>query len=520
MPSAGYVAPTPSPAAPAPTPSIFSDPIGAIKNYIGAGAKQAASFEGDLLQHPVKTLLSVPSTFADSIISQARTAYDATVASREAAKVDTGTQAFADRLGTLTNAAKVLLSPITGTFDAAQHYPVLKQAADILGVVPTVSGIAASYSTGKVLDVIPNSIVSPQAKDILRAPLQDAASLAAQVFLGDRIMSKVSDLYAKGKEIITPAQAHDIVAEVQAEPDPHTTATEPLPTQPSGTLYHGSSSGSLATDENRNINFGTNKDEIAQFGMPTAVSTEGLNVKDFPTKAEMFDAAKNKQPLLDQGVDVLRSGNHAIGINPDNISKSSGVPITEDVLNKPINSSEAPATTPPNPIAVTKAASDISDTLVKQGFDALTPEQQSKFTQGSYKESAAQGEVLKNTNLDALKYMATTGENIPDGVHPQILFNIVEALATNEGDVPLLQQLAKSPLGRQLSEGASTMGSHGFNDNPNSVVKRLQQANDIKAGGPKGKAKTDAAVKEAKATITKTASRMIDYDKILDAITC
>jgi hypothetical protein len=141
---------------PAPAPQgFFSSAVSAVKNYIGSAVSQAVSFEKQIVTHPIDTLLSVPNTFADSILSSAKTSYEAAQTSAAAAKTETGAQGFADRLSALSSAVKVLLSPITGSFDAMQHYPVLKQAADVLGVVPTVSGIAASYSTGKVLDVFP-----------------------------------------------------------------------------------------------------------------------------------------------------------------------------------------------------------------------------------------------------------------------------------------------------------------------------------------------------------------------------
>jgi hypothetical protein len=55
--------------------------------------------------------------------------------------------------------------------------------------------------------------------------LQDAASLAAQVFLGDRIIAGVSHLVSKGKSVITPADAETIIQEAQQaaseQPVPH-----------------------------------------------------------------------------------------------------------------------------------------------------------------------------------------------------------------------------------------------------------------------------------------------------------
>lgn len=178
------------------------------------------------------------------------------------------------------------------------------------------------------------------------------------------------------------------------------------------------------------------------------------------------------------------------------------------------------AETAPAAQTVTKAASDISDTLVKQGYDALTPDQQAKFTSGSYKNSLSQVSKMLTADEAGTIEKAVTGEDIPNGVHPQILFNAVEALATKNGDVDLLQRLAKSPLATELSEAGSTIGSHGFNDNPNSTVDQLRRAAEAKTGGSEGSKNIEAKAKEAKTTITKTAARLIDYDKILDTLTC
>lgn len=173
---------------------------------------------------------------------------------------------------------------------------------------------------------------------------------------------------------------------------------------------------------------------------------------------------------------------------------------------------------------VTKVANDINESLVKQGLEKLTPEQQSKYTSGSYKGSDAKVAQMMSDDIESVKKMAQTGEGIPDGVHPQILFNAIEALADKQvrenGDSTLSRSLGKSPLGKELSEAGATLGSHAYNDNPNSTVKALRKANDVKMGGKAGQEKIKAEVKKAKATITKTASRLIDYDKIIDTITC
>lgn len=123
---------------------------------------------------------------------------------------------------------------------------------------------------------------------------------------------------------------------------------------------------------------------------------------------------------------------------------------------------------------VTKAANDINQTLVKQGFDALPVEEQSKYTPQSFKEVADKVSSLMDTNLDHVKDIASGDEPVPKGINGQILFNAVEALATKEGDGELLTKLASSPLGKKLSEAGQTLGGHGYNDNPHSVIKAIQ----------------------------------------------
>lgn len=200
-------------------------------------------------------------------------------------------------------------------------------------------------------------------------------------------------------------------------------------------------------------------------------------------------------------------------------------PVTQETSVKSETPIEPKTVTPNKTGTVTKAASDINETLVKQGFDALPPEEQSKFKSGSYKDDIAATHDLMNTDIESAKAMAT-GETPVKGIrYPQILFNTIEALATKEGDGALLSKLAASPLGKKLSEAGGTLGSHGFNDNPNSAVKAIQ---DIKA------ARTDAVTKKygdyqkASKTITdqikfeikKAAPSKQDWSSFIDSIQC
>lgn len=198
-------------------------------------------------------------------------------------------------------------------------------------------------------------------------------------------------------------------------------------------------------------------------------------------------------------------------------SNGGRVSITETpVDNVPIKSSGASGEQAP-----TKVANDISANLVKEGVAELTPEQKSTYTTGSYKDSAEQGRILQEQDPEALKQMAITGKGIPEGVHPQILFNIVDKLAADTKDYRLQQDLAKSPLGTERSESAQKLGSSGFNKVNDSPVEVIRRAAEKKAGGEKGAKEVAAEARKAKNTITKAAAKMMDYQSIVDAIkTC
>ena len=143
------------------------------------------------------------------------------------------------------------------------------------------------------------------------------------------------------------------------------------------TIFHGTSTGNFAIDELGNINFGTIKNEIAQFAGNTGkvidVPLKNLVVRDLATKDELFNAvSKLKQQYLDQGVDVLRSGNHAIGINPVKIADVTGIKVADNFLNKPI--SELMTKNLPDSIKpiVEKANSLAKEDFVKQFNEGLT----------------------------------------------------------------------------------------------------------------------------------------------------
>jgi hypothetical protein len=175
----------------------------------------------------------------------------------------------------------MIFSPVSGTFEAAQDFPVLKQVADIVNVPFTLTGLAGAYATGKVVDVLP---ISNASKDTLRAPLSDLGSLAAQVFVGGKIMAKAGDVIKSGREI-TPAEASKIVDTVKAENPEVFSNIAPEP-KPAGFLEN------VQTEEQATktrVSTKAHEQYMQEMGYESYTPAEKLPVIDYgkPAKSEL-----------------------------------------------------------------------------------------------------------------------------------------------------------------------------------------------------------------------------------------
>jgi hypothetical protein len=169
---------------------------------------------------------------------------------------------------------------------------------------------------------------------------------------------------------------------------------------------------------------------------------------------------------------------------------------------------------------ITRSARNINDSLVKQGFDELSPDEQSKYTPKSYKE---QVDKIAEMDADTAIAMAKGEKPVPAGVHGQILFNAVEAHAISAGDAGLLVDLAASPLGKKLSEAGQTLGGHGYNDNPNSPIKAIQEVQKARQDAVQRKHGDSAVKKEtarAEAYIAKVKTSPQTVAEFIKSLTC
>lgn len=201
---------------------LFSTAYNAVKNYVTSSASQAVDFEKQVVTNPLQTEENVASGFGNGIIDAVSSSFkggtDAVSSMLDDYKNGTGSTAgdVANLAKLASSVAGVLFSPVSGTFAGAAKVPVLKQVADAINIPFTLTGLAASYGTGKIFDIIPDSVLSKKSKDILREPISNLVSLAAQVTIGGKIFDKLSSTI-KDKGSVTTQDAERIASEAIAE---------------------------------------------------------------------------------------------------------------------------------------------------------------------------------------------------------------------------------------------------------------------------------------------------------------
>ena len=572
-----------------PPPSLFDQGVKAVVDYSRQNVAIEKPFQQTVVNaflHPIDTAKKIFNQFATPFsagVDEAHKSVDAMVADYEK-----GTGSTAGDIKNLLNTALgvggAIFSPISAVTNIASKIPGVKPLADVVNYGFGKIGEAGGYTFEKALDLTPDTILSQETKDILKQPVKDVGSFAAQIVIGGKIMGKIGDMVSKG-EVVTPEKATEVVK--SAKEELATKAPEVAPTKPlsyeafqadqavvpdqQGALRDiyaktGASDIPGMTMADKVFSEVATEMDLAKAGerifVPSEIGggtdvravastfpdwvPEELRVKKLfdkvvatldPSKVEYPPAS---QPRLRALYDaVLSEVDSRLGIDTSQIrnniiskyENNKQIP-TPEVIPGSTEGGKGPGVTdqkvvlPERAPGVTKAASDINQNLVKQGFDALPVEEQSKYTPQSYKEIADKIASKMTSNIEEVKAIAKGEKPLPNDLNGQILFNAVEAHAMKVGDVQLLKDLAKSPLGTKLSEAGQTLGGHGFNDNPNSAVKAIKEVSDIrqkaverKTGKTVDKAKK-AVVDEIKKEIKKKTPTKQTWAEFVDSIKC
>ena len=253
--------------------------------------------------------------------------------------------------------------------------------------------------------------------------------------------------------------------------------------------------------------------------------------------AEVYDFRQKSKNVSqnETGNEILKKDLNS-AIQPENATSAEMKPGTNPPVESPgsqeIGTSkvETPITETPATGKVSKAARDINNSLVEQGFDELPASELAKYTPITKKETTERVTNLISDDPDLARKAATGQEAMPSDIHPQVLFNAVKNKAIQDGDVNLQRDLAKSPIATERSVAAQTLGASGFDNNPlkadlvtamQEVGKARIEATAKKLGGEKNlKTTKEIVVKQIKAEITKKIPTKMDWSQFIESIQC
>lgn len=502
------------------------------KTYVADSAKQAFSFEKSLLTNPVATYKKAVGGFSDAIIEHASQGFDNGVAGMsglfEDYKKGTGSTAgdVANLARILSGTAGVLFSPISGTISGAQKVPVLRQIADVINAPATVLDIGARYSTGAVFDAIPEQYLSPASKEILKQPIGDLASLAAQIVIGSKVMGKIADVAERGGRV-TPAEATRIVDEVKKENDA-VFKDDGLSDNPS---THDPVAASTLTPAERHAQYAKSQ------GYEPYVPADQLPVIEAGKKTSV----KSDLPVIKANAPTVPKVKGDLEYIP--VPNEPGLPPQEPItiVRKPAVSRETPKNTPNNKDIVIDEKPKVPGTeenkiagLAKSvEADAIANDLASSFGQlpeyrrMDMKEQSQRAlDLIKRDPEQALE--VALGNRIPDdpGLLSESVYTAMRVLARDAGDVAMLRRLA---VESHIVSDATALGQRikaldsGITNDPVSIIQDVKAARqrtvEKKAKDTVVKAK-EKIVDEIKTEIKKSASKRQAWEEFIQEIQC
>lgn len=461
-----------------------------IKNYAQDSANTVTTFN-KAIASPWQTIQKSPEPFTEPYIAGTKKAgeglYQVAAEPGVANKV-AGTAKL------ISGLAEAAFSPLTGLFKIAENTPGLKQVADTINIPFTASGFVGSWSTGKAIDWIPDSILPKESKDIIKGPLQEVGALAGQIVIGGKIMKNIERYASEGK-IITPEEAKKIVAE-------STSVENKIPITTPKSLYaeYRKSQGYepyTPSDQLPTIDFGPKVKET----LPVIQVGESIKLTKTP------DGKYTYEP-----------------INSTPTQKQTILPPTRVIETPPETKVATPL--PERAPGTTKLGYDVNAEIVKKGFESLPENELAKYDPITKVKTLADITQLMTDNIEQAKEIAKGKAPVPTGIQAQPLFNAIEKYAIEKGDIELLRELAKSPVANERSLLAQQLGSSGYNNvadvySPVKVIKDLQKVRESKMEKTTKK-KADVAkietVKEIKDKIPKPTKQ--SWSDFVEQIKC
>lgn len=106
-------------------------------------------------------------------------------------------QGIGKGLEATAGAANIGFSPVSSLFGAAEHFPVIGDLVKSFNLAFTKAGEGATFSSNKLIDSIPNHVLSQKEKDQIKPGMGEIAALATQILLG-----KATEIGGKHTELV------------------------------------------------------------------------------------------------------------------------------------------------------------------------------------------------------------------------------------------------------------------------------------------------------------------------------
>lgn len=481
----------------APQPSFMSKVGSAISGYAQDSANTVTTL-GNAILHPIDTFSKIPDLFTKPLIAGEQKAgealYNLATNSRPTGPQGNSIVTPKDVASTadlITGLANSALSPITGLFTLGENTPGLKQVADTMNIPFTATGFAGSWASGKAIDWIPSAILPQASKDIIKKPIQDLTSLAAQTVLGGAIMDKISGEVKQGKTI-TPETAQNIVEQSKAETQNH-----PAIAPPQSDLSFNNYQKTVASN-------------LAPESTSLALAEVNPGKDTIQPQSKINQTELSATPQSNSGLSSEQSTISSTEIQPTGEAQKVGR--TTQTL-KPI---EGTGETKVRGLSQGVEAKAIENKLTSNFGDL--PEYQAV----SMAEQAQRASDLITKDHETAKSIALGEKAPPKGVLPESVFVAVENKAIAEGDVQTLQDLANS----KLSASATTMGQRirtlGERD-PTSPVGAIQEVQKARADALQNKdiaKQVQEGIKQIQDSIKSVKTTKETWGSFVDSITC
>ncbi len=474
-----------------------------IANYAQAGANLVVPF-GNAILHPIDTVYKIGGIFQKN----QNQAIDAAGEALYNQFHTTGAPAVANFANLITSLAQTF--PTAGISEVVSKIPGLNTLGDVANQGFGTMGKVGSIPTGFIIDRLP---MSQKTKDVLKEPLQNLTSFAAQAFLGEEILREVNKYGSAAADLKVKA-ANDIVAKAK---EAVIQRAQDIPQQPEAavttpTQRHATYAQSQGyepytpTSQLPTIDYGTTpKSTIPsiQTEAPQAGNIPGMKYEPVRSVQNSVTQGQSQAPIL------------------NSIKGEPQAPILNAVADNPIQPSVTAVPLDSGIKTVSKLASDIAERIRTE-----TPNLASYETKPGFMEDQAQKALDFRKNDPAnFKKVAMGEAQAPQGLKNESVFVAARETALRAGDTQALLDLSKSSVASQASIKGQDIKALDVGNSGTDPVRIIQdvrkslEASAEKQNGPIRQAK-EAVVKDITTEIKKAAPTKQSWAEFVDSIAC